>query len=111
MTTLLPVDANNYPIAALRLLSGGAKTVSVTASSARTSTAFDPETRVIGVYATTAMFIRFGSGTVTAATTDHYLPADTYMDISIAADEAQSFTHVAAVRATTDGTLYVSEKY
>lgn len=111
MTTLLPVDANNYPLPVLRLLSGGAKSVAVTASSARTSTAFDPETRVVGLYATTAMFIRFGNSAVAAASTDHYLPADTYMDVSIAGDETQSFTHLAAIRAVADGTLYVSEKY
>lgn len=111
MTTLLPVDANNYPLPVLRLLSGGAKTVAVTASSARTATAFDAETRVVGLYATSAMFIRFGNSSVTAASTDHYLPADTYMDLSIAGDETQSFTHIAAVRSATDGTLYVSEKY
>lgn len=111
MTTLLPVDANNYPVPVLRLLSGGAKTIAVTASSARTSTAFDVETRVVGLYATTAMFIRFGSNTVTASATDHYLPADTYMDISIAGDETQSFTNIAAVRSVADGTLYISEKY
>lgn len=111
MTTLLPVDANNYPVPVLRLLSGGAKTISVTASSAKTATAFDPETRVIGLYATTAMFIRFGNSAVTAAVTDHYLPADTYMDVSIAGDETQSFSYVAAVRSVADGTLYISEKY
>ena len=111
MTTLLPVDANNYPLPVLRLLPGGAKTIAVTASSARSSTAFDIETRVVGLYATTAMFIRFGAGTVAAAATDHYLPADTYMDVSIAGDDIQSFTHIAAVRTIADGTLYVSEKY
>lgn len=111
MTTLLPVDANNYPLPVLRLLSGGAKTITVTSASARTATAFDTETRVIGLYATTAMFVRFGNSSITAAATDHYLPADTYMDVSIAGDEMQSFTHMAAIRAAADGTLYISEKY
>lgn len=109
--TLLPVDANNYPLPVLRLLSGGAKTIAVTASSARTATAFHPETRVIGLYATTPMFIRFGNSSVAASASDHYLPADTLIDLAIAGDDTQSFTHLAALRAATDGTLYISEKY
>lgn len=111
MPTLLPVDANNTPLPVLRLRPGGAQSVAVTATPARNAAAFDSETRVISLYATAAMFIRFGGGTVTAAATDHYLPADTYLDLSIANDETQSYTHVAAIRAGVDGTLYISEKF
>lgn len=111
MTTLLPVDANSYPVPVLRLLPNGAQSIAVTATSARVTNAFDIETRVVSVYATAAMFIRFGNSSVVATTADHYLPADTYMDIAIAGDETQSFTHIAAIRSASDGTLYVSEKY
>jgi hypothetical protein len=109
--TMLPTDANSNPIPALRLRPGAAHTISVTATSARNTTAFNAATRVVGVYATQPMFIRFGDNTVTAAATDHYLPADTYLDISIAADDVQSSTNLAAVRAVADGTLYISEKF
>lgn len=111
MPTLLPIDDNNYPLPVLRLKPGASQTVSVTSTSARNATAFDAGTRVVGLYATTAMFIRFGTSSVTAASTDHYLPADTYMDIAIAGDDTQTFTHVAAIRSASDGTLYISEKY
>jgi hypothetical protein len=110
MPTLFPVDNNNAPIPVLSLLTGGSHSIAVTATSARNSVAFNSETRVIGVYATVPMFIRLGSSTATAVNTDHYLPADTYMDLSIAADEKQIATHIAAIRAVSDGTLYVSEK-
>ena len=111
MPTILPVDANNYPVPVLRFRPGAAQILSVSSSTARNGTAFNNDTRVIGLYATTAMFVRFGDNTVTAAATDHYIPADTYMDVSIAADDIQTFTYVAAIRSATDGTLYISEKY
>lgn len=109
--TLLPADTNNNPIPVLRPRPGYAQTVAVTATSARNATAFDAITRVIGVYATVPMFIRLGNSSVTATTADHYLPADTYMDISVAGGAAQSYGYVAAIRASSDGTLYVSEKF
>ena len=111
MPTLLPVDANNYPLPAMRLLATGAKTITVIATTARTATAFDADTRVVSLYATTAMFIRFGNSTVAATLTDHYLPANTYLDFAIAGDDVQSFTHLAAIRAAADGVLYISERY
>lgn len=110
MSTLLPVDGNNAAIPVLSLRTGASHTIAVTAISARNSTAFNAETRVIGIYATVAMFIRLGGNTATAVNTDHYLPAETYMDLSIANGEDQIASYIAAIRATSDGTLYVSEK-
>ncbi len=47
MPTLLPKDADNNVIPALRLRgSGGAHTIAATATTARNSTAFNAETRV-----------------------------------------------------------------
>ncbi len=77
--TLLPTDANSFPISALRPRTGASHTIAVTATSAAIPVAFNAATRVIGVYATTAMFIRIGDNTATAVNTDHYLPADTYL--------------------------------
>jgi hypothetical protein len=111
MPTVLPVDANNYPVPVLRLRPGASQNLAVSTSSVRCATSFNTETRIVGIYATSAMFVRFGDSTVTATTGDHYLPADTYMDVSVAADDLQSFSSVAAIRSATDGTLYVSEKY
>ena len=109
--TLLPTDTNNNPIPVMRPRPGFSQSVAVTATSARNATAFDPATRVVGLYATVPMFVRLGNSSVVATTTDHYLPADTYMDISVAGATAQSYSHIAAVRASSDGTLYLSEKF
>jgi hypothetical protein len=111
VSTLLPTDTNNNPIPVMRLRPGFAQSIAVTASSARNTTAFDSLTRVIGVYATVPMFVRLGNSSVTATVTDHYLPADTYMDIAIAGSATQSYTNIAAIRAVSDGILYVSEKF
>ena len=110
MPTILPTDENNNPIPALRLRDGGAQKISVTATSARNATAFDADTRVISVYATSAVYIRFGGSSVTAAATDHYFPANTYYDIAIGGEESSHYTHIAAIRADADGILYISEK-
>ena len=113
MTTLLPVDADSNPIPALRLKSGGAHSISATASSARNSTAFNAATKVVSLYATGAVFVRFGNSSVTAAATDHYYPAGFYYDFAISggvSGKAPQNTHVAVIAASTNCTVYVSEK-
>lgn len=109
MTTLLPRDADNIPIQALRLKAGNAHSINVTATSARNTTAFDEATCTIAVYATGPCFIRSGNSTVTAATTDHYLPGGAYIYLSTGQGKAGRDTHVAAIRTSADVTLYISE--
>lgn len=110
MTTLLPRDSDNNTIMALGFKDGGAHSVVVTGVSARNATAFDNDTRVIGIYTTGDIYIAFGGNTITANTSDHFIPADTYMDIAIGGGKSQQYTHMAAVRITSDCTLYISEK-
>lgn len=113
MTTLLPVDADSNPIPALRLKSGGAHSISATASSARNATAFNAATKVVSLYATGAVYVRFGNSSVTAANTDHYYPAGLYYDFAISGGEsgkAPQNTHVAVIAASTNCTVYISEK-
>lgn len=110
MPTILPTDENNYPIPALRLLEGGAHKIVVTSLSAKNATAFDPDTRIISLYATAPIYIRFGGSSVTASAFDHYFPAHTYYDVAIGGDETKQASYIAALRAETDCVLYVSEK-
>ena len=110
MSTILPTDDNNNPIPALRLRDGGAQKITVTSTSARNTTAFDIGTQVISLYATVGVYIRFGGSAVTAATTDHYFPANTYYDIAIGGENSLHYGYVAVIRDNTDGVLYVSEK-
>lgn len=110
MPTLLPKDSDNLPIPALRLRDGGAQSISVTASSARNGTAFNADTRVISLYATGPVFVRFGGSSVTATTSDHYLPSGVYYDFAIGGGRLQQYTYIAALRADTNCTLYISEK-
>ncbi|MDP7143378.1 MAG: hypothetical protein QF692_03095 [Alphaproteobacteria bacterium] len=110
MTTIMPQDIDGHPIPAVRLKEGGAHTISTGASSARNITAFDPETRIVSLYATEPVYIRFGASGVDATSSDHYFPAGTYYDVSIGGDKATHYTHIAALAVNTAGTLYISEK-
>jgi hypothetical protein len=112
MTTLLPLDADNNPIQAMRLRDGGAHSIAATATSARNTTAFSTETKVISLYATGPVYVRLGGASVTASASDHYFPAGTYYDVAITGGRGSAGldTHIAVLRANADCTLYVSEK-
>lgn len=110
MTTLLPQDMDNNPIPALSLKDSGAHSISVTATSARNSTAFDSDTQVISLYADVDVYVKLGDSSVTATTSDHFFPSGLYYDVSIGNERTGHSTHVAVLRTDTDGTLYISEK-
>lgn len=111
MTTLMPKDDNEQAIPALRLRPGGAHQITVTASSRTNTTPFAETTRVIGVYATGPVFIRTGAAGVSAAASDHFFPGGVYYDISLGdRRHGTRHSHLAAVRADHDCTLYISEK-
>lgn len=112
MTTLLPKDADNNVIPALRLLDAGAHTLSVSAVSARNSIAFTSETKVVSLYATGDVFIKCGDETVSATTADHYFPGGVYYDIAITGGSGKGphNAYISALRADTDCMLYISEK-
>lgn len=110
MPTILPTDDNNNPIPALRFRDAGAQKVTVSAASARNAVAFDSGTRVITLYATGPVYLRFGGSSVTASATDHYFPGNIYYDIAIGGEEAAQTGYVAALRAETDCALYISER-
>lgn len=112
MTTLLPKDADNNVIPALRLRDGGAHTISVGATAADNATAFDDNTKVISVYSTVGVYLKFGDSGVIATTADHYFPANIYYDIAITGGSGKGphSSHISALRADADGTLYISEK-
>lgn len=110
MTTLLPKDSDNMAIPALRLKSDGAQQIDFTATSARSLSAFDPTTRVISLYATEPVYIRFGDSTISATDSDHYFPAGVYYDIAIGGGKTKQHSHLAARAVSSSGVLYISEK-
>lgn len=112
MTTLLPKDADNNAIPALRLRDNGAHAITITGSSARNSAAFDDDTKVISLYATAPVYLALGDDTVVATTSDHYFPAGVYYDIAISGGSGKGAQdlYIAALRNDTNGTLYISEK-
>lgn len=110
MTTKLPLDSNDNPIPALRLKEGGAHVITTSALSARNSVAFSPDTRIVSIYATQDVYLNFGGATVSAGSSDHFFPAGVYYDVAIGGDGTGHASHLAALRATTDGQVYISEK-
>ncbi len=112
MTTLLPKDADNNVIPALRLADGGAHSLATSANAIRNITPFDDTTKIISLYATVPVYIKLGDGTVTATTSDHYFPANTYYDIAISggAGKGPQDAYLSVLRVSDDGTLYISEK-
>ncbi len=101
---LLPVDENGNAIDVMRLCQGGAQRIAFSATSARQTTAFPVDRLVIAVYATQDCFIRTGDDSVTATVTDHFLPAGFYTTLAL-----KGHTHIATIRSSVDGTLYISE--
>ncbi len=112
MTTLLPKDDDQNPIQAMRLRSGGSHSIAATATSARNSTAFATNTKVVTLYATGAVYVRFGNSSVTAADTDHYFPTGVYYDFAIAGggDKGPHNTHIAVKAVGGNCTVYISER-
>lgn len=111
MPTLLPKDADNNPIPALRLKSGGAHQIAATASTARNTTGFDMETRVIGVYADGPVYVALGDNTVEATDEDHYLPEGFYYDLAISGGaKGPQATYLAVLAVDGNCTVYISEK-
>lgn len=110
MPTLIPLDANDTPIPALRLKDGGAHHISASATAARNSTAFDAGTRIVSLFSTVPVYVKFGDSSVTATASDHYFPEGLYYDLAIGGERAAHYTHVSVLRAETDGDVYISEK-
>lgn len=112
MTTLLPKDADNNIIPALRLADGGAHSLDATASAARNATAFSDETKVISLYATVPVYLKLGDSNVTATNGDHYFPANIYYDIAITggAGKGPHNPYLSVLSVADAGTLYISEK-
>lgn len=106
MTTLLPQDANGEPIPAMRLIEGGAHSIAAAATAAKNSTPFKETTKVVSVYATVPIFLKFGDSGDNAATTDHFFPDGVYYDHATGGKK-----HLSVIRSGgTDGTVYISEK-
>lgn len=112
MTTLLPKDADNNTIPALRLRDGGAHKIITTATAARNHIPFDEDTKVISLYATADVYLKFGGASVSATTVDHFFPAGIYYDVAITGGSGKGAhnAYLSAIRASEDGELYISEK-
>ena len=109
--TLLPKDSNDNVIPALRIKDGAAHSISTSVTPAVNASAFDANTRVISLYATKDVYLKFGvSDTVEASSSDHFFPAGIYYDVSIGGGDSGQYSYVSALRVAEDGVVYISEK-
>lgn len=110
--TFLPKDSNDQPIPALRLKDGAAHSLNATDTAAINTTAFDSKTRIVSLYATVPVYVKFGaSDTVTATSADHYFPNGIYYDIAIGGGQTAHTPYISVLRASdTNGDVYISEK-
>jgi hypothetical protein len=104
----MPIDQRGNPVPVLGYLDGGDFTLAISNTSARNATPFNAQTKVISIFATVPCFIRLGDNTVTATSGDHFIPDGTYLDIAVNGNTKDR--HLAVIRTSTDGTLYVSER-
>lgn len=113
MPSLMPKDAAGETIPVLGFMPGaGAHSVSVTASSARNSVAFDADTRVVTIYATVGCHIEQGAAAVVSTTSRHFIPAGAYLDIDVGGGGQPGHRYIAVIKASgeSDGMLYISER-
>ena len=112
MTTLLPKDADNNVIPALRLKDNAAHNIAATSVAARNINPFDVETKVISLYATAPVYIKFGDNTVSATNNDHYFPAGLYYDVALSGGSGKGSEHnyLSVLQVSETGTVYISEK-
>ena len=101
----LPKDIRGGYAQALKPIPGEGQTLAVTATTVQ-SADFELDTKVISVFCTVDCFIEIGITTVVATTADQFLPANTFMYISVA---ALTDVALAAIRLSADGTLYLGE--
>lgn len=109
--TTLPKDSAGNPIPVLSVAPLKGQKIASTASSARNGVALGGNTQVVSLYATEDCYIEFGDSTVAANTnTSFFLAKGIYKDFSVNDKNEMKFTHIAVIRATADGTLYLHER-
>ena len=81
---------------------GTAQTITTSGTSAAITLA--ATTTRVSIYATKAAFFKFGTGSLTAAATDHYIADGERLDLAVDAG-----SKIAAIQATAGGTIYVTE--
>lgn len=110
MTTVLPRDADDNAIQALKPLDGGAHHVAYTGTAARNTTAFDSKTRVIIITASSDCYYKLGGSGVTATSADHFLPGGSIFYLAVGGGKGtEQSSHISVIQSSDAGTLHISE--
>jgi len=101
----LPRDNDDQVIQALSLKTDGSHKIEAGQTSDRSG---ELSSKVVFLYATEAVYLRFGDATVTATATDHYFPKGVWFGFALKNIE-DAHTHIAALAVDADAVLYISE--
>ena len=112
MTTLLPKDDDNNVIPALRFADGRAHQIVSTGTATSNTAAFDDITKIISVFASEPVYMKFGEVGVTATNADHFFPAGIYYDVAISggAGKSSHARYISVLSVDADATVFISEK-
>lgn len=83
---------------------GTTQAVSVTSSSASIASVLGEQTRQVRVVSSVACHVKIGDGSLTATTSDAYLPAAVVDYFTVTPGQSIAF-----IRSASDGTAYVTE--
>lgn len=100
--TLLPRDAHNQPIQTLAPVAS--HIVAIGASFERSGSNFTAGVKAVELRSTVACFVEFGDSLVEATSGGYFLHAGERVTYSIGEN-----TRIAAIRESSDGSLYVTE--
>jgi hypothetical protein len=107
--TYSPKDNDGVAIPLLRFKSGGAQ--KITSNAGGTARTTELTSSVVSIYATQDVIVNFGDAdTVTAAATDHFIPAGVYMDVALKSKRGTRYSYIAARTKTTAAEVYISER-
>ena len=107
-----PRDDGNAPTPVLGYGYQGGHIVPFT-TSANSSPEIGSAVRVVSLYSTSEAFFEVGNSTIEANTSNsHYIPATTYIDVSLGyeTDATNNDKFISVVASSGSGTLYVSER-
>jgi len=106
-----PRDDGNAPIPVLGYRKHGGYKVPFT-TSANTSPQISAAVRVVSLYSTAAGFFETGDSGIEANTSNsHYIPASTFIDVSLGSEnDASTLDKYISIVGISSGTLYISER-
>ena len=106
----MPRDKNGAPLPVLGFQPASGQTLAIGGTAVR-SAAFSQYSKAISIYATGNFRIEQGDNTVVATSSSAFIPANTWLDISVWTDDATQNRYVSIIADSgSTGKVYISER-